>query len=163
MSSQITGLSREASIDTWWRNQMETFSVSLAFVRGIHRWPVNSPHKGQWHRAMMLSLICAWRNCWVNNRDASDLRCYGTHYDITVMKSHTVCILSDFTFSTITKKIIRWQYDSGWKYHSINTLRPRQNSNNFAEDIFKCIFCNENVWILIKISLKFVPKGPIDT
>ena len=31
-----------------------------------------------------------------------------------------------------------------------------------ADDIFKCIFLNENVWISIKISLKFVPKGPID-
>ena len=29
-------------------------------------------------------------------------------------------------------------------------------------DIFKCIFLNENVWISIKISLKFVPKGPIN-
>ena len=27
---------------------------------------------------------------------------------------------------------------------------------------FKCIFLNENVWIPIEISLKFVPKGPID-
>ena len=33
---------------------------------------------------------------------------------------------------------------------------------NFADDIFKCIFFNENVWIPIKISLKFVPKGPIN-
>ena len=32
---------------------------------------------------------------------------------------------------------------------------------DLADDIFKCIFLNENVWILIKISLKFVPKGPI--
>ena len=30
------------------------------------------------------------------------------------------------------------------------------------QDIFKCIFLNENVWISIKISLKFVPKGPIN-
>ena len=29
---------------------------------------------------------------------------------------------------------------------------------NFADDIFKCIIMNENVWILIKISLNFVPK-----
>ena len=29
------------------------------FVRGIHRWPVGSPHKGQWRRALMFSLICA--------------------------------------------------------------------------------------------------------
>ena len=27
--------------------------------------------------------------------------------------------------------------------------------------IFKCIFFNENIWISIEISLKFVPKGPI--
>ena len=32
----------------------------------------------------------------------------------------------------------------------------------FADVIFKCIFLNENVWILIEISLKFVPKGPIN-
>ena len=32
------------------------------FVRGIHRSPVNSPHKGQWHGALMLSLICTWTN-----------------------------------------------------------------------------------------------------
>ena len=31
-----------------------------------------------------------------------------------------------------------------------------------ADGIFKCIFLNENVRISIKISLKFVPKGPID-
>ena len=43
-----------------------------------------------------------------------------------------------------------------------NTLRPRQNGRHFADDIFKCIFLNENVWIPIKFSLKFVPKGPIN-
>ena len=44
----------------------------------------------------------------------------------------------------------------------VNTLRPRQNGRHFTDDIFKCIFLNENVWIPIKISLKFVPKGPIN-
>ena len=42
------------------------------------------------------------------------------------------------------------------------SLRPRRNRRHFTDDIFKCIFLNENVWILIKISLKFVPKGPIN-
>ena len=55
------------------------------FVRAIHRWPVNSPHKGQWRGALMFSLICAWINGWVNNRDAGDLRRYSVHYDVTVM------------------------------------------------------------------------------
>ena len=44
----------------------------------------------------------------------------------------------------------------------LNTLRPRQNGRRFADDIFKPIFLNENVRISIKISLKFVPKGPIN-
>ena len=43
-----------------------------------------------------------------------------------------------------------------------NTLRPRRNEQHFADDILKRIFFNENVWISIKISLKFVPKGPIN-
>ena len=43
-----------------------------------------------------------------------------------------------------------------------NTLRLKQNRCHFAEDIFKCIFLNENVLISIKISLKFIPKGPIN-
>ena len=44
----------------------------------------------------------------------------------------------------------------------INTSGPRQNGHHFADNIFKCIFLNENIWISIKISLKFVPKGPIN-
>ena len=47
-------------------------------------------------------------------------------------------------------------------HNQFNTLRPRQNGRHFPDDIFKCIFLNENVWISIKISLKFVPKVPID-
>ena len=42
--------------------------------------------------------------------------------------------------------------------HAFNTLRPRQNGRHFQDDIFKCIFLIENVWISLKISLKFVPK-----
>ena len=53
------------------------------FVRGIHRWPVNSPHNGQWCRASVYSLICAWTNGWVNNQDAGDLRRYRVHYDVS--------------------------------------------------------------------------------
>ena len=45
---------------------------------------------------------------------------------------------------------------------SVNSLRSRQNRRHFADDVFKCNFLNENVWIPIKISLKFVPKGPIN-
>ena len=70
----------------WWRHEMETFYVLLAlFLRGIHRPPVNSHHKCQWQGALMFSLICAWINRWVNNREAGDLRRHRIHYDVTVM------------------------------------------------------------------------------
>ena len=41
----------------------------------------------------------------------------------------------------------------------VNTLRLRQNDRHFADDILKCIFFNENAWIPIEISLKFVLPG----
>ena len=44
----------------------------------------------------------------------------------------------------------------------INTLRPRHNGRRFSDDTFKRIFLKENVWISIKIPLKFVPKGQVN-
>ena len=47
--------------------------------------------------------------------------------------------------------------------HHFNSSPSRQNGCNFADDIFRRIlFVNEKFFILIQISLKFVPKGPID-
>ena len=53
----------------------------------------------------------------------------------------------------MTSSGTRWQF---------NTLRPKQNGRHFSDDIFKWIFLNENVWISINISLKFVPRRPIN-
>ena len=50
------------------------------FVRGIHRSPMTSPHKGQWRGALSFSL-----NGWTNNREAGDLKRHPTHYDATIM------------------------------------------------------------------------------
>ena len=55
------------------------------FVRGIHRSPVNSPHKGQWRGALMFSLIFALTKNWANNGDAGDLRRHRAHYDVIVI------------------------------------------------------------------------------
>ena len=60
------------------------FPCYWPFVRGIHRSPVNPPLKGQWRGALMFSLICAWTNGWVNNREAGDLRSYRAHHDVAV-------------------------------------------------------------------------------
>ena len=56
----------------------------------------------------------------------------------------------------------QWSYIVYRGHRRFNALRPRQNGRHFADDIFKWIFLNENVWIPIKISLKFVPQGPIN-
>ena len=48
------------------------------------------------------------------------------------------------------------------EYSCFNTLRLRQNSRHFADDTLKHIFFNENVKILLKVSLKLVPRGPIN-
>ena len=66
------------------------FRVTGPLWWGIHRSPVNSPHEGQWRRALMFSLICAWINDWVNNREAGDLRRHRAHYDVNVMFSRVV-------------------------------------------------------------------------
>ena len=56
-------------------------------MRGIHRSPVNCPHKGQWRGALVFTLICARINGLVNNREAGDLRRYRPHNDVIVMHS----------------------------------------------------------------------------
>ena len=64
------------------------------FVRGIHRWPVNSPHKGQWCRTLMFSLICAWTNSWENRRHRAHNDAIVTNMPgVPHLKSH----YSDFT------------------------------------------------------------------
>ena len=77
-TSEFTG----PIIYPWWRHQMEKFPRYWPFVWGIHRSPVNSPHKGQWRGALVFSLMCAWINGWVNNREAGDLRRHRAHYDV---------------------------------------------------------------------------------
>ena len=44
----------------------------------------------------------------------------------------------------------------------INTLRSRRKRGHFADNIFKCIFLNENALTSIQISQKFIPMGPVN-
>ena len=70
------------------------------FVRGIHRSPVNSLHKGQWRGAFMFSLICAWIKLWAHNWEAGDLRRYRGHYDVIVMTKSS--------WDTVRKSELDW-------------------------------------------------------
>ena len=125
--------------------------------------PVDSPHKGQWRGALLFSLICAWTNGSVNNRDAGDLRRHHAHRDVTVMfpgtyhhpsadEAASSCLQghggADFyAINAFIKAVqvifLRTKYCS----KGINILRPRQDGRHFSDDIFKCIVLNENVKI----------------
>ena len=64
--------------------------------------------------------------------------------------------------TTLTKLISKLIPTQTQFHHLFNTFRPRQNCRHFEDDIFKCFFLNENVWIWLKISLKFVPNVRIN-
>ena len=118
-------------------------STSLAFVRGIHWSPVNSPHKGPvtWKMYPFEDVIMG-----------SDSH-YALHDVVNPVGITNKCHIGT----------------SSQAPSVLNTLRPRQDGCHFRQDgrhfpdnIFKCIFLNENLSIFIKISLKFVPNGPIN-
>ena len=91
----ITDISHKHDDVIKWKH----FPRYCPFVRGIHRSPVNSPHKAQWRGAVMFSSICARINGWVNNGEAGDLRRHPVHYDVIVMKCHS-CFQKTDQFST---------------------------------------------------------------
>ena len=81
------------------------FSRYRPLVRGIHRWPENSPHKGQWRGDLMFPLNFACINGWANNREAGDLRCHCAHYDVIVMCHWTKANLqSTFVRGNLNKR-----------------------------------------------------------
>ena len=80
------------------------------FVRGIHRSPVNSPHKGQWRGALIFSVICARINGWVNNGKAGDLRRRRAHNDVIVMfinSPHTSDVIESVVQDELQGSVLR--------------------------------------------------------
>ena len=66
------------------------------------------------------------------------------------------CVITIFIYMPL---IIKLQFSA--QRRMIYSLRQRRNRRHFGDDSFRCIFLNENVFISIKFSLKFIPKGPI--
>ena len=77
--------SQNAQNTVYLTNIVSMYGRCRRFAAVTLRSPVNSPHKGQWHGALMFSLICARINGWVNNREADDLRRHQAHCDVIVM------------------------------------------------------------------------------
>ena len=82
------------------------------FVQVIHRWPVNSPHNGMWRGPLMFSLICAWTNRWVNNREAGHLRRYRALYDVIAMIIHSNQHCCKESFNVKLKYVLKAPWNS---------------------------------------------------
>ena len=137
-------------VSSWRRHQMKTFSALLAICAGIHRSPVNSPHKGQWRGALIFSLICVWINGWVNNREAGDLRRYRAHYDVTVMltafrstKYDTVTVIwplswrdcfTHYGFMTISKRVTLVIFFFSFLFRYLDQGEPSVDKNENPKD-----------------------------
>ena len=126
------------------------FSRYWPFVRGIHRWPVDSPHKGQWRRALMFSLICAWTNGWANNRNAGELRRHRADFDVTVISLYICSSRSMFD---------RW----GLFYKRFLANNSYLNRNLF------CCHPNSKTWVITTFciyhdicKLHILPKNTFD-
>ena len=98
-------------------------------MRGIHRSPVNSPHKGQWPGALMLSLIWAWTKGSENHPDAGDLRHHHTHYEITIM-SFTAFRRYNQPFRVIHDKIE--QLSCHTKFYNDHLVRVWMTATQYA-------------------------------
>ena len=72
-------------LSSWWRHQMKIFFALLALCGGNSLVTGEFPRQRPVTRSFDISLICAWINGWVNNRDAGDLRRHRAHYDVTLM------------------------------------------------------------------------------
>ena len=86
-----------------------------------HRWI--SQHKGQWHGTLMFSLICAWINGWVNNREAGDLIRHRAQYVWRHCNDGYECLRADNT-------IIRKQSTHSMWYILLTCIRPSLLANN---------------------------------
>ena len=79
--------------------------------QGIDRSPANSPHKGQWRGALIISLICVSINVWVNNREAGDLGRHRAHYDVTVIMAHILSWMNHMSDNFLRypyRNLVKW-------------------------------------------------------
>ena len=153
MASQITGVSIVClTVCSGADQRKHERSASLVFVRGIHRWPVDHPHKGPLTRKMFPFDDVIMEK--VRRNRAHITRCTASY----VAK-----------INQILYKQCRAAMVMQIEFCFINILRLRQNGRHFADGAFKRNFLNEIVRIsklkffffFFEISLKFVPKGPI--
>ena len=128
----------------------------------IYKWPYRNLYK-------IISNFGVWRN-WLNtNITSRNLKSKATQLFVQLLAlnyyNENSALQAPYEGNLLVHpphKVLVNKKSISMSPHWFNTLRPRQNGRHFADDIFKCIFLNENVWIPIKISLKFIPTDPIN-
>ena len=129
---------------TWWRHQMETFSVLLALCEG------KSPVTGEFPSSRPVTrrfdfFMCTWTNGWVNNRDAAGLRYHRTRYDATVMDIENCgrspfiavnceCVLKSRSFYPWKLPFLDALYTLQWRH--ITTMASKITSNSTIYSTF---------------------------
>ena len=97
------------------------------------------PHKGQWYRTLMFSLICTWTNCWVNNWDTGDFKCHHAEYDVTVMIWEKTCVCIYISYHSLKMKHCRlFRFAATLKqlgsyFQNIISLSYTYNCNNSSK------------------------------
>ena len=130
----------------------------LLHVSGLNRYEARQSHRQLTHWGRMMHIcvrkltIIGWDNglspgrrqaiIWTN-AGILLISPLGTNFNEILIGIHT------FSF----KKMHLKMSSAKWR-----PLMPIPNRRHFADDIFKCIFENENEWFSPRISLKFVPK-----
>ena len=101
--------------------------------------------------------ILIYRRQKVDNGKQNDITCLVPQF--TYIHCRTFGNLSTKDFSGTIKNCVP-RSGSSMGYVEIwgifNTLKPTQDGRHFPDDIYTCIFLNENEWHSIKMSLKFV-------
>ena len=149
-------------MDSIWPPFQYKYRLDIATPIIKKRWPKD-------HLIFIMGIPILVRSTFILNSSLFS----GMHYSL-----YTLCPFTQWRLGLVQYKDCypRYMYrNSYYKYknvrpyylyignpYSINTLRPRQNGHHFVDAIFKCIFLNKNVWIQIKISPKFDPKGPVN-
>ena len=138
-----------------WRDRKEAVSLFLImtkwnyfprnwlFVRGIHRSPVNSPHKGQWRGALMFSLIGTRINGWVDHGEAGDWRRYRTHYKVIVMSMGA----AQQQYRSGNQLMTKWSNITPW-------LVTWRHHNYLFCQVETKIFVFINLWDYLRMNLK---------
>ena len=139
------------------------------FARGIHRSPVNSPHKGRWRGALMFSLICNWINGWVSHRETGDLKQHHAHYDVIIMWNN---FLLPQNFPEQMMQPGRLWFDNLPRSPADNIHKTQQNSIHISWNIlyfsqwlhtltmnalFRTVFITSKVvWVVEYVVLRFI-------